>query len=587
MAFDYQGAKAAGYTDEEINQYLQTKQTTPQATTIPRGAVTQASQQVQSAGGFDPMKTLEGAYKFLVPQSIRENLEPRTEGLARSLAMLPRAIDQAGYNPLRGNVLPQITPQERSQFATDYADYVKRTDELKKITDAQVRDPKQYLAMAGDIGMYKLPIPIMNQLSKALGPGLKSWFISRGAAGALPSFLQGITRPQDKTIEDRLVRGISQAPMGAGSMIALSGLLEAVPVLGKLIKGEGEYMYGKTASVLKGKNLGEASYQEKVNKTMLDLVKGNRPETIAKNSQKLVNETAKQVDDILSQTGNIVKGSQIDDTLSQTLTDFKTNDPATDKLLSNAFVRAKQEILRYFSPTKMGPGKMDFQGSAGGLLQGKQALGNHMTELGSWKRLDAGEGTLTDFMLKKMYDQTKDMIDDAVQSSTLDPVKKGAVSELTNRMHMVIDGGLAMLNTARGQTGKVTTQSVTRGIPFLSQVGNYLQTAETAGIKGMRGAGKALENTKPLLDFIQKVAPGLMLQNKFRNEEGYNSPTTPQTIDSAAPGVNPAMADEATMNPTTDMGPADLRIKVLNKQTGQTGTIPVEEFDPRLYEFLE
>jgi hypothetical protein len=124
MPFDYQGAKAAGYSDAEIQEFLSPKSNAmpPPPTNIPYGNNMGASQKFQEGYAAEAGKTAAGqSFQNMTRDKIRGSLDAVSK-------RIETMNTEGGYSPLYDNeslafgVLPGVKPTIqflRSQGASD------------------------------------------------------------------------------------------------------------------------------------------------------------------------------------------------------------------------------------------------------------------------------------------------------------------------------------------------------------------------------------------------------------------------------------------------------------------------------------
>lgn len=141
MPFDYEGAKAAGYTDEEINGFLSKAQSAPSAPSVVQGNIGATQKYLEGYGAEAGKKDVEKQYQDVVRSKIGGSLDAVAAGLEEMQKT-------GGYNPMYDNesllfgVLPGVKPTVQYLRSQDMADLPLIGDVGKALTSREAQQSK-------------------------------------------------------------------------------------------------------------------------------------------------------------------------------------------------------------------------------------------------------------------------------------------------------------------------------------------------------------------------------------------------------------------------------------------------------------
>lgn len=498
------------------------------------------------------------AYENLTPQTLRQTAEPIAEGAYRSVAIQPELIGAM----IRGE---NSTPEQKQKLETDWNEYANRMQTVKENLNRRLFNtktaPANYGGIAGEVipammmsgGSSGLPVNFANALGLS---GWKGWLAGHLLTGGLAGAAHGVSRPEDTTLKQRIGRGVTEAMVSAPIYTGASAVGEGLARLPKMLKDESTYLFGKQFNVLnQGENAAKSvDLQNKVSEELMNRTTGLKPETIAKQASEVSRGLTPLIEDQLKNIQTPVSDQDISEALSSSVADKIQGFSKANQDLTEEAARLDKIVYNNLTQNhdigKVGvmPGQQGmFDSPLSSLFKAKQALGDDMAQNGVFKRLnsDSGASPMDRIALSK-WSALKDLIDEKLQLSGGE-----GVAPLTELQHQLMEGGKAAIKSARGVSTNPTLFDLRR-MPGLRLLLPYLQAGETGLLRNINDVGAmgsaVTENPylRPLIDLL----PGLYTQNKM---------------------------PKASSN----------LIKVHRNDTGETGTIPEEEFDPSLYTRIE
>lgn len=161
MAFDRAAAKAAGYTDAEIDAYLQEQSTRSKDTLVAPAAPVSSP-----VPGFDRDAALAAGYTDAeIDAYLNSEMDRETETIPGSVA----TVAQQSLAGATTNKIKPLSDIERTKAEAVFVQPFKDVAQKQYLDPLVKRDPKLAYRLAGDAGLVMMGLPPAIAATKALG----------------------------------------------------------------------------------------------------------------------------------------------------------------------------------------------------------------------------------------------------------------------------------------------------------------------------------------------------------------------------------------------------------------------------------